>query len=263
MTKPDSTGRPPDALRRMIQHLANVGLNLFACLSGHELLEQQIAGIKDLQRQAREMGGRPLEQQTVVLVGNSGPSFWAALQDSAFAHRSDPVDQFSQHLVAEALHQHLPDLAYRLLYPLADCPIALQELGRLAGWHRSSPLGIGMHPQAGLWYAYRALVLVDVNWPGLESTAFDLVTDHCERCETQDCISVCPPQALVLGQTPDLLRCCEFRVASDSPCEEQCLARNACPVFPEKRYSQEQIRHHYLASLDSLRRYIQQDQGDV
>lgn len=272
MTEPGTTGSTatkraddtPKERQRMIQHLDRVGLNLFASLSGQLLQEQKIKGLEDLESDVAKWGSLPLARQTFLLIGHAGPAFWSACQGSEQAREPDPVDQFTQIQVIEALKLFLPETDYRLLYPAADCRLPLQDLGAIAGWHRPSPLGIGIHPDAGLWFAYRALVLVDEEWKKSdELSPADLGVDHCVNCKTQDCISACPPSALGMGQAPDLLRCCQFRVESNSVCEKQCLARNACPVSPHQRYSQGQIQHHYSASLESLRRYIQHDQGDV
>ncbi|MBX2881069.1 MAG: hypothetical protein KTR32_14090 [Granulosicoccus sp.] len=261
MSGSDATLTAASGREGMIHDLAAVGLNLFACLAGRDLIARKIPGIPALEDGASSPGTDRLKRQSVLLIGNAGPAFWAACQASDLSQEPDPVDRYSARQVTEALTRFVPDIPHRLLYPASDCAIALQSLGAMAGWHQPSPLGIGMHPQAGLWFAYRAVVLLDAEWA--PTAAPESVANYCAECKTQDCIQTCPADALSMGDTPDLGRCGNFRLEENSPCQDQCLARIACPVFTELRYSREQVRHHYVASLDALRRYIQQTTNDV
>ncbi|GIS88980.1 MAG: hypothetical protein CM1200mP18_16900 [Gammaproteobacteria bacterium] len=39
--------------------------------------------------------------------------------------------------------------------------IALQKLGKFAGWSHPSPIGIDLHPRYGPWFAFRAVFLIN------------------------------------------------------------------------------------------------------
>ena len=45
--------------------------------------------------------------------------------------------------------------------------------------------------------------------------------------------------------------CVNYRV-SENTCRNTCLARMACPVGPEHRYTEDQMAYHYGVSLRSI-----------
>ena len=216
-----------------------------------------------------DFGRLPPARQTLLLVGNAGPELWPACQASGFAGQSDPVDRYSVDSCLKILGSLIEPATYELLYPsipgqhTPECQLSLQALGEVAGWHQTSPLGIGINEQHGLWFAYRCLVLLDIEPEPepIRKTDAGVVQpgpDICNNCKTQECLKACPAEALVLDQLPDLQRCIGYRLQTDSECAGQCLARNACPVSPGSRYTAEQINYHYSLSLASIRRYVNQ-----
>lgn len=143
----------------------------------------------------------------------------------------------------------------------------LQRLGELAGWHQPSPLGTGINPRWGLWYAYRALVWLPTESTGVkvamaasarQETASLQIADTavCASCQSQACVSVCPSSALTFSQSPDMTACADYRMQSDSACSDRCLAREACPVNADEPYPREQISYHYRKALTGLIKYF-------
>lgn len=183
-------------------------------------------------------GGRQL-----LLFGNGGRDFWTALGQFQ-ASSAHPVDEFSQRVVQQFMAAALPDVRYRILYP-GPSVVPLQQLGELAGWHHPSPMMVGINDVFGLWYAYRVLVMADSR---LQPAAPVAAPSPCGACVDKPCVRACPAGALAQG-TLELARCLDQRLAAASSCRQTCLARTACPVASEHRYTDAQIHYHYEYSL--------------
>lgn len=198
--------------------------------------------------QASRLDIRDGERQ-LILFGHGGRRLWECVQASGIGG-DNPIDDYSMRTVAQCFAEHLPDRRYRFLFP-GDHPIGLQALGELAGWHRPSPIMVGVDRQWGSWYAYRAVVVADTDFqpsPALVDRS------PCLDCPGQPCVAACPADALRDGRF-DLETCSRFRLLPDSPCSHGCLARQACPVGSEHRYEPAQIVHSYSRSLAVIRRY--------
>lgn len=188
-------------------------------------------------------GYRLEKYRQLILIGHAGKAFWQALQQSA-PHADHPVDTFSRQTVDRVLGEALQEGRYDILYP-GPLPLDLQALGAQAGWHHASPFWVGVNARYGSWFAYRALILADsdfaVTIPWAEPSP-------CDSCAGRPCVGACPANAMAGGQF-EVERCMAYRRQPDSLCRYQCLARNACPVGPQYRYDDSQMKHHYAASL--------------
>ncbi len=224
--------------------LARYGLNLvcvFECATLPPALATVLANaVPDWRKFSR-----------LLLVGNGGPGFWQAFQASAF-DSADPVDDFSRDRVATMLETCLESPLRHWLYP-GPVTLPLQRLGALAGWHHRSPLGIGINQRFGLWFAYRAALLVALDLPTGPHLGGEA---PCLGCRDKPCIQACPAGALAATNGPSLQACGQYRLSGDSPCAVTCLARRACPVAPEMRYRPEQLAYHYRRSLAGLRAWL-------
>lgn len=180
------------------------------------------------------------------LVGHQGPWFWRSLR-AAGVQGAHPVDEHTTRLVQGWLAQHLPQGAWRLVYPGPQVA-NLQTLGTLAGWHHPSPFRVGVDAQWGSWFAYRALVLLQADWA---PTPRRVQPSPCQTCSHRACVAQCPVGAL--GERYALDTCLDHRLAPESSCADRCLARNACPVGAEFRYDDDQTAHHYTQSLHFIR----------
>ena len=193
----------------------------------------------------------------VILIGHLGRDFWNALQRRGM-HGSDPVDQFVTERVAAWMADELPAHASRQVFP-GPAPVGLQRLGQLAGWHQASPFWVGVDPEWGSWFAYRAVLLTDTALP---PTPRRELASPCLNCSDKPCVSACPAGALSVergglgtGSTPGLHACLDHRLQPATACADRCLARNACPVGERYRYSEAQTRYHYLQSLRFIREH--------
>lgn len=172
-------------------------------------------------------GGRPT--RSVLLVGNAGAEFWphfrAWLADQE-AGLADPLDAWSRQVLDEIAQ----DCDARVVMP-NDRPFApFQQWAMRAEGLKPSPLGILMHPEFGLWHAYRGALLFDRELAAEEGAQRPENPLHiCDACIGKPCLNACPAGAF--GDGFDY-RACGAHIGSreGAACmEEGCLARNACP----------------------------------
>lgn len=178
---------------------------------------------------------------TLLLLGHGGRLFWQQYQQSIPAP-NDPVDHFSAEISMQALQHYVPAIKHEILFPSPECPVNLMALGRAMGWHSPSPLGMGINADYGMWSAYRALWWLDTE---IEEAVLPVAHDVCSECLTQNCLQACPADALSIGSMPNLQKCADSRLQPDSHCEATCLARMACPIALEHRYTSQQMAYHY------------------
>jgi ferredoxin len=182
-----------------------------------------------------------------VVVGSGGPTFFArfAASPEAGDGAANPLDRFTRRAVEAEVAAALGPLGvgHGLAFPFAGTApvIPFQRLGRAAGLGGPGPLGLQIHPVYGPWWAYRALVLVDVALPTAEPPG-----DGCAGCPAP-CVSACPAGAVRLGgfSIPD----CHERRLEAEPCRLSCAARIACIRGPVHRYSDEGLAFHMRASM--------------
>ena len=181
---------------------------------------------------------------TVVLAGNVGQGMWAAFSRNRSRAGTDPLDEWTRSVLSPLAE----GFGGRAVYPFDGPPyLPFQEWALRAGTVFQSPMGPLVHPEYGLWHAYRgAIVLVErIALP--EQPA---IASPCQACEATPCLATCPVGALG-PDGYDVDRCVEH-VASraGTDCRERgCLARRACPVGRAYTYNDEQARFHMAAFL--------------
>ncbi len=231
-----------------IEFLARSGLNLFAVFDC-ALLPNDVTGAM----LAQEI---PLDRyNSLVLLGHGGKQLWTALAEYGWK-TEDPVDHYSLATTETFIREYLDSPAVMMLYP-TGYGIPLQRLGELAGWSHPSPLGLGISEAYGVWFAYRSAFLTTATLP---SMADQLTVSPCDSCHDKPCIPACPAGAVQGIGALDLAKCADFRTLEQSLCRDRCLARMACPVAEEHRYTLEQIQYHYGRSLESVKLYQSKDQ---
>lgn len=185
----------------------------------------------------------------MCLVGVVGSEFWphfkasAQFQDGA----PDPLDRWSR-AIGDALASALGGLA---LYPFDGPPWhPFQQWADRCEPTQASRMMLRIHPQYGLWHAYRFALLLP---PGVLSAAPALAapaeaTSLCASCDGQPCLQPCPVQAYTGSEFR--LQACADHVHSPQGgnCMAQgCQARLACPVGVEFRYQPEHAAFHMQA----------------
>jgi hypothetical protein len=181
---------------------------------------------------------------TVVMIGNAGAAMW-----EAFAPHVDgaphPLDRWTRRVV-DPIAGAFDATA---TYPFgADAP-PFQRWALRAETLHASPLGILIHPEYGLWHAYRAALLfagtLDLP-PRAEGES------PCDACAAKPCLSACPVGAFA-GDAYDVAACAGRIAAADADCLAMgCHARSACPVGSAWRYPPEQVRFHMAAFRRSV-----------
>jgi len=187
---------------------------------------------------------------TLVLLGNVGGSMWPTIARSGYLDgRPDPIDDWSRDTI-DALANTLSAVA---LYPFGGPPfLPFLRWAQRAEAVFPSRMGPLIHPDYGLWHAYRgALVFPERMALPIPST----VLSPCDMCVDKPCLSCCPVDAIADGHY-DVVSCANFAASLEGmQCVEYgCAARRACPVGQAFSYPQKQARHHMTVFVDNVRR---------
>jgi methylmalonic aciduria homocystinuria type C protein len=182
-----------------------------------------------------------------IVIGNTRalwPAFLAALaRDPALRAEKDPLERYTEASIGASLARIGSQSSVRFSHAKAERRVAIQRLAHAAGLAYLSESHLSVHPLYGPWIALRAAVTFDV--PGPAPVAPELA-HPCGGCAGH-----CLPafeRALAAGGgelTPEAAR---------RDWQLWLACRDACPTGREHRYSDAQIRYHYLADrrvLDS------------
>ena len=189
--------------------------------------------------------------RALVLVGHGGAPHWTKFCDwrAARPHLADPLDSWSE----EAVGSVAGAVAARAVFPSQKPYLPFQQWAMRAEGLKPSPLGILMHPEYGLWHAYRAALLFE------ESALAELhaliqppaeAIHLCDLCVGKPCLKSCPVDAYAADGFA--YAACRAHVgnAGGSVCREGgCLDRNACPHGAEYRYPAEMQAFHMAAFM--------------
>jgi len=193
---------------------------------------------------------------TLVVVGNAGPALWRvfAAAPEAADGAPDPLNRWSERVLGEFAGR----IGGQALYPFGGPPywpfIAWAKRAE-AVWE--SPLGMLIHPDYGLWHAYRGALALPgrIALPARQERA-----KPCDSCAEKPCLATCPVGAFTpAGHDParyDVAACAGHVGA---PAGADCLglgcrARRACPIGRDYLYDGPQARFHMAAFLAARRR---------
>ena len=162
--------------------------------------------------------------RAVLLVGHGGAGYWGHFEDW---HRengqvADPLDAWSRYVINSVASE----AGAQAVYPSDKPYVPFQQWAMRAEGLKPSPLGILMHPEFGLWHAYRGALLFDrALAPGEAQHARHI----CDECTKKPCLTTCPVGAF--GADGYDVEACRGHVrGEDAACRlHGCLARNACP----------------------------------
>ena len=180
---------------------------------------------------------------TLILVGNAGPAMWEAFSQMPFT-LPNALDHWSKCAI-DAVAQVVGATA---LYPFGGPPfLPFQRWAQKAEPVHSSPVGMLIHPEYGLWHAYRGALAFD---GVIELPAREEHPSPCESCTDRPCLSSCPGGAFD-GKAYDVPACARhLRTAEGADCmTEGCRARRQCPVGVEYAYGSNQAAFHMQAFL--------------
>jgi ferredoxin len=210
----------------------------------------------DVQQKLQQCTHLDCTDQFINLIANGGSSFWTQLDLSEFKKKPNPVDEFSHALAEQLIATSNTAEQCSILYPSTQ-PVPLMQLGKLVGWSLPSPLGLGLHPSYGPWFAYRAVImsaqpLQTELTPITDNTKQDaLFGSDCINCAAP-CVTACPANAVSQSSTFNIEHCAGYRLQRNSGCGDTCHARYACPVGQQHQYSDAQTAHHMGRSLVTL-----------
>ena len=136
--------------------------------------------------------------RAVLLIGQRGaepwPHFqqWLRRQPGAIAN---PFDTWSREVIASVADR----FGARAASPSDKPYLPFQQWAMRAERLRPSPLGILMHPDYGLWHAYRGALLFDSRDAAAAIAAMNqdahIPIHLCDRCDGKPCLKACPVDA--------------------------------------------------------------------
>ncbi len=180
--------------------------------------------------------------RTLVLVGNAGPEMWRRFSRERDAE-SDSLDDWSRDCLG-ALSARIDAHA---LFPFTKPPLPFQRWAQRAEGCHPSPLGIFIHPDHGLWHAYRGALMFAARMALPEA---DRRPTPCATCPAHPCLSTCPVGAFD-GNDYDIVACVRHLVTpAGAECMNRgCRARHACPIGQDHAYEPAQARFHMRTFL--------------
>jgi len=145
-------------------------------------------------------------------------------------HLENPFDQYSERSINSALTGIETSHKVRFGHHGGENFVSLLHASEASRFAKVSPAKLALHPDYGLWFALRAVVVFDcapVEHPPKEWTPSCLQCDApCERVS----------QELMRRHNNDWLAC---------SWQERVTVRDACPIGRDARYSDAQIKYHY------------------
>jgi hypothetical protein len=218
--------------------------NIAALLAGHGLIPR--GRLRLLPDEPAPDGPSGSPARSVVLVGQAGdapwPHFlrWRRTQPVDIAN---PLDTWSREIIDGVARL----VGARAVYPSQKPYLPFQQWAMRAEGLRPSPLGILMHPEYGLWHAYRGALLFDAEIP-IQSP--EAAIHLCDLCAGKPCLKACPVEAY--SQDGFAYQACLDHVHGPlgGPCRNGgCLDRNACPYGTAYRYPAEEQAFHMAAFM--------------
>ena len=180
--------------------------------------------------------------KTMLLIGNAGSQMFDVMQTEA-CNDTHPMDRWTE----EKLTKLALMLKADVLFPFGDPPWhPFQQWAGLAEEVYPSPIQMLIHPEYGLWHAYRAAFVFDEK---LELPAPTLSVHPCDGC-ARPCREACPVNAFTDAGF-DIDACAtHIQTKAGIDCRQNgCLARRACPVGVDYKYHPAHATFHMEAFI--------------
>ena len=184
---------------------------------------------------------------SLIMIGNAGHAMWEKF--SAQSKGDDnPLDDWTRSVIGPVAKS----MGAKAIYPFDKPHPPIQQWAKRAENLASSPIGILIHPEFGLWHAYRAALVFPYCVEDFERRPAKPV-NPCESCSEKPCLSACPVSAFS-ENLYDVEACAgHLSGAEGRACRDDgCAARNACPVGQDFKYSGPQLKFHMGAFTQSL-----------
>ena len=213
-------------------------------LGGHGLIPR--GGFNFAPDESTPPGPSGSPAKSILLVGQAGDAPWPHFlrwRQAQPAGLGNPLDTWSREVIGGVAEE----FGARAVSP-SDRPwLPFQQWAIRAEGLKPSPLGILMHPEYGLWHAYRGALLFDVE---IAIQAPEAVIHLCDLCDGKPCLKSCPVGAY--SQRGFAYQDCldHVRGPSGAPCRTGgCLDRNACPYGTAYRYPADVQAFHMAAFI--------------
>lgn len=215
-----------------------------AALSANGLILRGCVTFAEGEEAPSGLSGAPAK--SAFLVGQAGaapwPHFlrWRERQPQAIAN---PLDTWSREVIGAVAQE----FGARAVSPSDRPYLPFQQWAMRAEGLKPSPLGILMHPNYGLWHAYRGALLFE---DAITVEASQASIHLCDTCVEKPCMKSCPVDAY--SQDGFAYQAClaHVRGAHGSPCRTGgCLDRSACPYGTAYRYPAEVQAFHMAAFI--------------
>ncbi|MEZ5921762.1 MAG: hypothetical protein R3C60_10475 [Parvularculaceae bacterium] len=179
--------------------------------------------------------------KTIVMLGFTGNAQWPNFAASPESQdgKPHPLDRWSYRVI-NALAR---ELGAEARFPFETRPIMpfIRWAKKAEAVHESA-IGMLIHPDFGLWHAWRGALGFDEK---LDLPPRDERARPCDTCVEKPCLAACPVGAFS-GGVYDVPKCAaHIRRPEGAPCMSAgCLARRACPVGEDYQYTPEQAAFH-------------------
>jgi hypothetical protein len=216
-----------------------------AALAAHGLIPR--GGFDFEEDEDAPAGPRGKPAKSVLLVGQSGAEPWRHFQQwrkNQPAVLENPLDSWAREVIGEVAEK----FGARAASPSDRPYLPFQQWVMRAEGLKPSPLGILMHPEYGLWHAYRGALLFEerVGFSGKRNAEPPL--HLCDFCAEKPCLNACPVGAYSAAGFAHQACLAHVRSAAGATCRDSgCLARNACPHGTAYRYPAEVQAFHMAA----------------
>lgn len=181
---------------------------------------------------------------TILLLGPDEPAFWEVFTNGAeYADgRPDPLNRWSERVVGQIAEL----FGGTALYPFGGPPWPpFMRFGEAAADLHASPVGLIVHPEAGLWASFRGALALPMRIELPEPRP-----SPCPTCEGQPCRTACPVEALT-PEGYDVPACQAYVLSPEGEhCRTRgCAVRRACPVSQAWGRTDAQAAFHMEAFL--------------
>ncbi len=171
--------------------------------------------------------------RAVLLVGQAGAAPWphfSRWRESQPVDLENPLDTWSREVIDDVAEE----TGTLAAYPSDKPYLPFQQWAMRAEGLKPSPLGVLMHPEYGLWHAYRGALLFDIELPIQPP---ETVNHLCDACIGKPCLKGCPVNAYSEAGFAYQECLAHVRGAYGEVCRTGgCRDRNACPYGTAYRY---------------------------
>ncbi len=182
--------------------------------------------------------------KSALLVGQAGSAPWPHFlrwRESQPADLTNPLDAWSREVIGAVAKK----FGARAISPSDKPYLPFQQWAMRAEGLKPSPLGILMHPQYGLWHAYRGALLFERD---ISIQAAEKKNHLCDACIGKPCLKACPVGAYSGPGFAYEACLSHVRGPDGALCRDRgCLDRNACPYGTEYRYPVDEQAFHMSA----------------